>query len=209
MTDAGRDQAIAVLEPPLSAAHCKIRPTEEYVQRFRDAVWAGLGIEWVTDGNEVIRHSPPRKPKDWPDIARKVELAVTASAKRWGRIHTSRDAEREVRPAVHEALRTLDFEKTSRKFASFWRTGVADAAWERTCGDTRRVALEVKLDEDIMAPFGQIMDDLGAFDAVIQVRVLANTQTAKQVDALIPPKLIKRIERALPVAMLKVRVPRS
>ncbi len=68
------------------------------------------------------------------------------------------------------------------EFDGFWRKPKTDGVWKRSDGSIRSLALEVKVKEDTDAPFGQLVDDLGEFDAVLQVRLVIDEETRRGLE---------------------------
>ena len=122
-------------------------------------------------------------------------------------INGSHEAERAVLPIVDQVLRNHRWHPCDKKFPSFWRDAITDGAWEREDGFPRRLAIEVKLNEDVEQPFTQIVEDLGYVDAVIQVR-LVKQETRKKLSKLPLEAKVKKTEaeERLPIRFIKIPV---
>lgn len=121
--------------------------------------------------------------------------------------HDSKAAERLVLEAVDVALGE-PFAKADarlREFDALWRHAVADGLWIRNKGIPASVALEVKVSEDVGAPFCQAFDDLGAFDSVLYVR-LVNERTRKDIERLAGLHALKdEVMKKVPVRFIEVQ----
>ncbi|MGE0328916.1 MAG: hypothetical protein AB7S68_41760 [Polyangiaceae bacterium] len=197
--------AVAILKSPREPS--APIPTPRYVDRFRTASWNGLGIllhtpeldfEWNQTGvvpNSLIA-----------EVARSVgrELIAAADAT-WASITKSRDAEALVRPLVSAATKQHYSEEIpAGRFGSFWRYAQADGAWQTGMAGT--LALEVKVNEDLEAPFGQLVDDLGQYDHALQVRFITNERTRRALgESSALDKVSGRFEEMLPVRKVYLR----
>ena len=118
----------------------------------------------------------------------------------------SKKAEAPIRDAVSSALAGC-FQETptaERAFDALWRHAIADGLWTRTGGHPRTLALEVKVGEDVGAPFCQALDDLGAFDAVVYVRLISE-QTHAEMGRLSGLHALKaEVQKRLPVRFIDV-----
>ena len=204
--------AVALLDPPADKFHHKYVPDRAYRVRARAAAWHGLGIVWTT-GDKVPDVS------EWPDIARgtqtegfdeiadEVERAVRdAATAEWTTSKKSRQAEKFVRPVLDRMLGVRGYRATAQAFPTFWRKAETDGAWQRPGASPKRIALEVKVDEDDTAPFCQVVDDLGSFDAVVQVRLLLNESVRYHLHGRAGvPEVRERFANALPVKLIELR----
>jgi len=172
-------RAVALLEP----APGRGLPNGIYHERFVSAAWHGHGIVWVpvTADLAVPGMSLDPLPAIDADFADEIQRVILRSVTNdWFAAKNSRAAEALVAPVVRRVLQARGYVDCSPRFASYWRNGVTDGAWQHERGNPRRVALEVKVNEDGDAPFGQIVDDLGEFDAVVHVRILNREGTRRR-----------------------------
>lgn len=194
------DHGVAMLRPEEVSRQKAHEPAgSKFRSRYQAAVWDGLGIVAVdVEGDSTPWHwrpAPPLEPGDLDDLARDVREAIKASRsgprrRDWEDVvehRGSRKAESFVREAVTTAIGGL-FEKGHGKdleFDAMWRHAITDGVWRRrkTGLHPQRLALEVKVTEDVGAPFCQAMDDLGNFDAVIYVRLISK-RTRKELERL-------------------------
>jgi hypothetical protein len=171
------DFVIAILDPPSAGAASDV--TDEYRAQYTAWAWHALRVAWVTADQiarpwNVAPTAPPRH-QDWlddlkADVTRRLTQAGPFSVGA-----DSRRAEALVLPSVGAALVERGFEPASRtSYPSFWRHPKADGVWARQGASPNRIALEVKVTEDAEAPFCQVMENLGASDCVLYVRILNN-----------------------------------
>jgi len=168
--------AVAFLEPAVGYTV----PNGVYHSRFVSAAWHGLGTLWAPVTPELAIPGPSLEPLDAldPELVEAIRREVLVSATTdWFGAKSSRQAERYIEPVLAKFLRDRGYVSCPREFASYWRNGATDGAWKLKRGKPRSIALEVKVNEDVDAPFGQIVDDLGAFDAVVHVRILKDERT--------------------------------
>jgi hypothetical protein len=88
---------------------------------------------------------------------------------------------------------------------SFWRRAATDGSWRIEGGDSpRRIALEVKLAEDVDWPLCQPIEALAAHDAVLVVR-LVTPGVGKSLAGLAPAAkdAVARMIGALPVRSIE------
>ena len=178
--------AVALLDEPATALHRTYVPSRGYRVRARAAAWRGLGILWTTttetpdaaEWQEILAYT---RYAGLGDIGDRIERAIRAAASpTWVAAKRSPDAEKFVRPVVDRVLRAAGYEPTPVGFATFWRYAETDGAWHSAEQVPARVVLEVKVDEDADAPFCQLIDDLGAFDVAVQVRLLLHESVRRQ-----------------------------
>jgi hypothetical protein len=137
-------------------------------------VWNSLGVALVPDDHEFEpAPAAPETRVELSSVFRDVREAVAAMP-----IPTekgSRAAEKSVISAVSPILEEIHgFRRATSseiQFNGLWRRPIVDGLWTRTGSTLKSLALEVKRDEDVDAPLGQLAEDLGRFDAAIQVRV--------------------------------------
>ena len=214
--EVGADHAVALLDPePERWQHDAPSP---FRARLQSAVWHGLGIVMIENGGAGAWAWKPAdrpQPGDIDEIAGRVRTAIAearaADEAAWCDVveaHDSKRAEPLVRKAVERGLGD-GFRKSpakDREFDAMWRHGKADGLWTREEGFPRSVALEVMVTEDVGAPFHQTFDDLGKFDAVIQVRV-SNVKTRKAAERLEGLPAVKaEVEKNVPIRFIEVEV---
>jgi hypothetical protein len=210
------EHAVAVLEPRKGWPASKL-PLADYQTRMRAAAWQGWNILWINapapspDTLDVQREFPPG---DLADVRSAVQeallVAASAATPRWA---TFRDSKREGEPAVRAALKPVlkrfGFEEAppkKREFLSFWRGAESDGLWTRRGRAPGSLALEVKVTEDADAPFGQIADDLGEFDAVLYVRLYTDERVRQRMEGSLALRNARsRCAGNLPVAFLSLR----
>jgi hypothetical protein len=205
----GAERAVAILDPS-RGKEGGVMPPAPVRKRLRYAAWVGLGALWKAGPED-------RSEWDLGDELPKGDLGlamdgfrealVEAASPEWAAPRNSRAAEKHVRDVLQRHLTLHGFQRGgSTRFQTFWAGRETDGVWTRPGGHPRSVALEVKVNEDADAPFGQIVDDLGKFDAVIQVRLITQERTLKklrEVEALSGARV--RLEQALPVKLIEVR----
>jgi hypothetical protein len=199
--------------------------------RLRRAAWQGLGLLWCADKEldkgpwSVEQELPPAQfnELDGLEAALQAEVKRTESSRHpWGKAvqvsrpsgvkNSSRIAQGLIEPVITRLLGDAWSWRRGedQKFQTFRRTGATDGVWSRMTGSPATIALEVKVDEDGIVPFGQVIDDLGTFDAAVQVRLLMSEKTASDLrrapngntDAR--QRFIKRMKSALPVKMIEI-----
>lgn len=207
MTIKGAEFGVAILDPPSTERHKKIVPSVEVRARLRSAAWNGLKIVWCN--GEQIAHEDWQFPaaeraQEFEEIRSGLRDAICRAANpSWASASKSRAAEQFVRPVIHDYLEVHGFGVASGVFESFWREGRTDGAWARTGHNINSVALEVKVNEDIDAPWGQIIDDLGSYDVVIQIRFITNEKTRRRV-LKVSSMGSSRLADALPIVVLEL-----
>ena len=212
--------AVAILTAPTSSAERKgaRKTSDDYVRRYQSAAWHGLGVVFVAElpKSEAARSwsvgaTPERG--DFDDLARAVESQLRADSASWTRAEDSREAEGLVRPSVHRALLAAGFRRSFKDtdkphggkcYRGFWRRAEADGVWVRDSGVPRRVALEVKLGEDVEAPLCQVVDHLGHADAVLYVRLRQGGGATNYGAAT---GAVEALQRRLPVAWIELAAP--
>jgi hypothetical protein len=202
------EHAVAILDPSLGK-HSKTLPTPEVAGRLRLAAWSGLGILWSTGESDGggLKLADPFSRGDVDDLLDGLnERLLAAATPEWAAAKNSPAAERHVRPIVDGHLGERGFEPTGATFTAFYRDGRTDGAWARRDGQPRTVALEVKVNEDAEAPFGQVIDDLGSFDAVVHVRLLVKEPTRKKLDEVDGIREAREgLTQRLPVRFIELR----
>jgi hypothetical protein len=188
-------------------------------RRFQAAVWHGLDVVWVED--DGVRDWESGAPPDETDKAgfnviadacsRALEGAFRSDPKRWSKLARdgkSLPAEELVRTVLTAVLQAHEFSEApakERKFDAFWRTARADGLWTRSGAKLTSLALEVKAGEDASAPLNQVMDDLGVFDGVLQVRILPRGRKTTAPRGMEEAK--RRVSDALPVRYISLLAP--
>jgi hypothetical protein len=175
----GAPHAVAILTPPQGSSRYD-RGAEEYLRAYQSAAWHGCGVLFLRDGAAELepRWQLPPPPNDHRRFLDVVESDIRAALAAPDAIpsdflHSSTDAECIVRPIVHRALYKRGYNRVEAQYPSLWRRAVTDGSWRIDGGDMpRRIALEVKLAEDIDWPVSQPIEALAAHDAVLQVRIV-------------------------------------
>ncbi len=181
----GAHGVVAILAPPDPVPKNAKLPDEVYVRRYQAAAWYGLGIVFAVDAPDGVpgtTWNPAAAPVrgDFDTLADAIEAKIHDDIGGWIPAEDSREVEGMVRVSVHLALAEHNFYRSLRSndgpsggksYQGFWRRGEADGVWARSGPVPTRLALEVKMHEDIEAPFCQLLDDLGHSDAAINVRV--------------------------------------
>jgi hypothetical protein len=175
----GARYGIAILHPP--AGNSKHDPGKpEFLSAYQAAAWHGCGILFL---RETPLSTPPRwqmppPPADHRRFLDALECDIREALAAKDAIpsdflYSSTDVECIVRPIVHRLLFKRGYNRAEPHFGSFWRRAMADGSWRIDSGDCpRRIALEVKLAEDVDWPLCQPIEALGAHDAVLVVRVV-------------------------------------
>jgi hypothetical protein len=210
MTTQDAEHAVAILDPAKGSHGELPLPDAEYRRRLRGAALEGLGIVWATsDADDLATWSaaPPLRNGDFSTLGELLEARLFAEANAtWIRSDDSKAAERFIKPILDRCLAEHGFRAGSCDFPSFWRNAKTDGAWFKSDGPLRSIALEVKVKEDCDAPFGQIIDDLGNFDAVLHVRVVANEAIRRDLESRSQlPAARAAFEQRLPVKSIYVR----
>lgn len=210
--------AVAILTAPTSGGKRRQGLEAHYVQRYQSAAWHGLGVVFVAEHpkSEAARSwsvGAEATRGDFDDLARAVQSQLHKDCASWTRAEESREAEGLVRPSVHRALLAAGFRRSFRDtdkphggkcYHGFWRRAEADGVWVRDSGAPRRVALEVKLGEDVEAPLCQVVDHLGHADAVLYVR---HRQGGGATSYGAATGMVEALLRRLPVAWIELAAP--
>ncbi len=207
----GAKYALAYLRPPEGGG--RDHAVDDYYERFRCAVWHGLGIAWTTESHPEWKVSPASPPSH----SAMLNIVKARFLARLGRVdkaqlsRSDKDAEAVVIPVMNEVLTELGYaEVLDKSYDTFYRKAVSDGLWARESGTPVSLALEVKLNEDGGAPFTQIFDNLGRADSAIQVR-LVKPEQREQLDKFhqrnpwVQP-LKAHLEERLPVRFIEVDV---
>jgi hypothetical protein len=209
----GAKHAVALLDPEKKKPHHD--PAQDAFRlKYQAAVWHGLGIvAMVTEQRGAWQWEPGVRPtlRGLDDLARRVREEIAAQysqdSSRWIKVVRDKDskaAEALVSEAVAAALAPQYAQANSkdRAFKAVWRDAVADGLWVGRQGEPR-IALEVKVAEDVGAPFCQAFDDLGVFDAVMYVR-LASAKTRKELARREGLEELKAdVQRKVPVRFIE------
>lgn len=214
------DFAVAILDPQGERENHSKSSSDTYWHRYKALAWHGLGIAWfVADRLEeewTLPATPLAAPCDWlDDLSRELSAALNQAVIDLKEISDdSRLAEKLVCPIFDTSLAKRGFSKEpSSKHEMFWcPSGVkADGLWTREGHGPQSIALEVKVTEDVEAPFCQAMENLGEFDAVFHVRIVTPTARAKltrlQVRWPQIATLKAKMQNAAPVRFLEILVP--
>jgi hypothetical protein len=190
-------------------------PSPEYTNRYRRAAWHALDVAFATEeeiaGGWFVDPVIPDNLGGWlADFTHDLELELAEdlppdTVKKLG---NSREAEAAVKCVSDRLLAPRGFQSHSVQYQSYWRRPRADGVWVRAGSCPQRVHLEVKLGEDIKAPFCQVFEGIGIADAVIQVRVVKPCAREK-LDALIADHpwlsdLKKHVQECLPIRFVEV-----
>lgn len=175
----GARYAVAILNAPQGASKHD-RGADEYLRAYQAAAWHGCGVLFLRGGapaTEPVWQLPP-PPNDHRRFLDALESDIRAALVAPDAIpsdflHSSTDAECVVRPIVHRALYKRGYNRAESQYPSLWRRAATDGSWRIEGGDSpHRIALEVKLAEDIDWPLSQPIEALAAHDAVLQVRIV-------------------------------------
>jgi hypothetical protein len=175
----GARHAVAVLDAPHGASKHD-QGSEEYLRAYQAAAWHGCGVLFLRETSPVVepRWRVPPPPADHRRFLDLLESDIRAALAAPDAIpadfvHSASDAECIVRPLVHRLLYKRGYDRAEAQYASFWRRAVTDGSFSIAGGDSpRRIALEVKLAEDVDWPLCQPIEALGAHDAVLVVRLV-------------------------------------
>lgn len=175
----GARYAVAILNAPQGASKHD-RGTDEYLRAYQAAAWHGCGVLFLRGGSPTTDAGwqLPPPPSDHRRFLDAVESDIRAALVAPDAIpsdflHSSTDAECIVRPIVHRALYKRGYNRAESQYPSLWRRAATDGSWRIDGGDMpHRIALEVKLAEDIDWPLSQPIEALAAHDAVLQVRIV-------------------------------------
>jgi hypothetical protein len=209
----GATHAVALLDPEEAPRHEDA--SWDFRARYQAAVWDGLGIvalESAGNGAWAWKPADPHERGDVDDLAQRIEKQLEAIRPELTGIVESGDskkAEEPVRRAVGLGLagRFIESATKDREFDALWRHAIADGLWSRKGRQPETLALEVKVGEDLGAPFCQALDDLGRFDAVVYVRLLSD-RTRAEASRLSGLEDVRReVEKRLPLCFIDVHFP--
>lgn len=207
----GAKHAVAILQPPQGAS--KHDPgSEAFFRAYQAAAWHGCGVLFLRDTTPAVepRWRVPPPPRDHRRFLEVLEGEIRAALAAPDAIpqdflYSSSDAECIVRPIVHRVLFQRGYDRGEAQYSSFWRRAATDGSWKIDSGDApHRVALEVKLAEDVDWPLCQPIEALAAHDAVLQVR-LVTPGVSKSLAGLAPAakEAMARVVEALPVRVIE------
>jgi hypothetical protein len=212
----GARYGVAILQPPVSSGdHGPADPW--FVARYQAAVWQAFDIAFIQEGGTDADAGNtwrllPALPLHTPfldDLVSKIRDGLAGNAIPEDFVHESRDAEAVVRPVVHRILGEMQYRHVRTSYESMWRGASTDGSWENARAKCARIALEVKLQEDLGNPLCQPLDYFGAgYDAVIQVR-LVNASTRAKI-AQLPRELGEAVDaakRRLPFRSIEIDIP--
>jgi hypothetical protein len=207
----GAKHGVAILRPPPGTPKYDAG-TLEFLRAYQAAVWHGCGILFLRE--TAIGASPswqdPPPPADHRRFLEGLENDIRGALAAPDIIpsdflHSSSDAECIVRPIVHRLLYRRGYNRMEAHYASFWRRAATDGSWRIDGGDApRRIALEVKLAEDVDWPLCQPVEALAAHDAVLVVRIVT-PGVGKSLAGLAPAakEAVARMTRTLPVRSIE------
>ncbi len=175
----GAPHAVAILNAPQGASKHD-RGTDEFLRAYQAAAWHGCGILFLRGGAPAPepRWRLPSPPNDHRRFLDALESDIRAALVAPDAIpsdflHSSTDAECVVRPIVHRALYKRGYNRSEPQYPALWRRAATDGSWRIDGGDSpHRIALEIKLAEDIDWPLSEPIEALAAHDAVLQVRLV-------------------------------------
>ncbi len=124
--------------------HVEVKRESGGSARVSEIVWALVTPELAVPSASLA--PLPAIDADFADEIRRVIL--TSVTNDWFAAKNSRAAEAVVAPVLHPALQTRGYVGRSPRFASYWRNGITDGAWQHEPGNPRRITLEVKVNED-------------------------------------------------------------
>jgi hypothetical protein len=207
----GARHAVAILQAPQGASKHDAG-SEAFFRAYQAAAWHGCGILFLRETTPVVepRWHVPSPPRDHRRFLETVEADIRAALAAPDAIpqdflHSSSDAECIVRPIVHRILFKRGYDRGEAQYSSFWRRAVTDGSWRIDGGDApHRIALEVKLAEDVDWPLCQPIEALAAHDAVLQVR-LVTPGVSKSLAGLAPSarEALASVAAALPVRLIE------
>ena len=175
----GARHAVAVLRAPQGSSKYD-SGTDDYLRAYQAAAWHGCGVLFLRETATAVDPvwQPPPPPVDhrrFLDVIESdIRIALAApDAIPADFLHSSTDAECVVRPIVHQVLYKRGYNRAESQYTSFWRRSATDGTWRIEGSDApRRLALEVKLAEDVDWPLSQPVEALAAHDAVLVVRLV-------------------------------------
>ncbi len=207
----GAKHAVAILDAPQGASKHE-RGTDEYLRAYQAAAWHGCGVLFLRQSapaTEPLWQLPP-PPVDHRRFLDVLESDIRAALAAPDAIpsdflHSSTDAECIVRPIVHRVLYKRGYNRAEAQYASLWRRAATDGTWRIEGGDMpRRIAVEVKLAEDIDWPLSQPVEALAAHDAVLIVRIVTPGVSKALVGASPAAKeALDELVAALPVRSIE------
>jgi hypothetical protein len=181
------EHALALLTRPAEMMEGEL-PSLEYQTRMRAAAWQGWDVLWVNVPEfdpKTVQLERDLGPSDPSAMTAATSAILAAASARWAEFRHSPDAEPHIRAALDPLLLRFGFRPAPRSqwsFRAFWRGATCDGLWMRESRAPRTVALEVKVSEDGDAPACQVTDDLGAFDAVIAVRLYTEEAVRHRIE---------------------------
>lgn len=207
----GARHAVAILKPPQGIS--KHDPgSDSFFRAYQAAAWHGCGVLFLRETTLAAepRWQLPPPPRDHRRFLEALEADIRAALAAPDAIpqdflYSSSDAECIVRPIVHRLLFKRGYDRGEAQYASFWRRAVTDGCWKIDSGDApHRIALEVKLAEDVDWPLCQPIEDLAAHDAVLQVRLVTPGVSKSLAGvALAAKEAMASVALALPVRVIE------
>lgn len=207
----GARYGVAILRPPPGTSKYDAG-TPEFLRAYQAAAWHGCGVLFLRETAipTAPRWQAPPPPADHRRFLEGLESDIRGALAAPDAIpsdflHSSSDAECIVRPIVHRLLRRRGYDRTEAHYASFWRRAMTDGSWRIDGGDSpRRIALEVKLAEDVDWPLCQPVEALAAHDAVLVVRIVT-PGVGKSLAGLAPAakEAVARMTRTLAVRSIE------
>ena len=207
----GARYGVAILRPPPGTSKYDAG-TLEFLRAYQAAAWHGCGVLFVRETAipTLPRWQAPPPPSAHRRFLEGLENDIRGSLASPDVIpsdflHSSSDAECIVRPIVHRLLYRRGYNRMDAHYASFWRRAMTDGSWWIDGGDSpRRIALEVKLAEDVDWPLCQPIEALAAHDAVLVVRIVT-PGVGKSLAGIAPAakEAVSRMSRTLPVRSIE------
>lgn len=210
-TFVGARHAVAILQAPQGASKHD-RGTDEYLRAYQAAAWHGCGVLFLREESPALEPrwqlpSPPADHRRFLDLLESDIRAALAApdAIPSDFLHSSTDAECIVRPIVHRLLYKRGYNRAEAQYPSLWRRAATDGSWKIDGGDSpRRIALEVKLAEDVDWPLSQPIEALGAHDAVLVVRIVTPGVSKSLMGASpVAKEALARVASVLPVRSIE------
>lgn len=207
----GAKHAVAVLEAPYGASKHD-QGSDEFLHAYQAAAWYGCGVLFLRASAPTVapRWQVPPPPADHRRFLDALALDIRVALAGPDILpadffHNSGDAECVVRPIVHRLLYKRGYNRTEPYYSSLWRRAATDGSFRIDGGDSpHRIALEVKLAEDVDWPLCQPIEALGAHDAVIVVRIVT-PGVSKSLAGLSPAarEAMTRVVETLPVRSIE------